>query len=312
MSALCKDRIVVITGAGRGLGREYALEFARQGAKVVVNDLGAQPDGSGAASGPAHDVVAEIVAMGGQAAANTDDVSDFEGARRMVQTAIDTFGGLDVLVNNAGILRDRTLVNMSMEEWDSVVRVHLRGTFAPMRHAGAYWRDEAKAGRTRQARVINTSSSSGLYGIVGQTNYGAAKAGIANLSIVAARELARYGATVNAVYPTAMSRLTESLFKSGQLNPKAAAGAPGFDPLDAANVAPLVVWLGSVQSDAVTGRVFGAKGGRITVAEGWRAGPHVEKDSRWTAAELGEVLPGLVARAAPNADLSGQLQPAQA
>ncbi len=312
MSALCKDRIVVITGAGRGLGREYALEFARQGAKVVVNDLGAQPDGGGAASGPAHEVVAEIVAMGGQAVANTDDVSDFEGARRMVQTAIDTFGGLDVLVNNAGILRDRTLVNMSMEEWDSVVRVHLRGTFAPMRHAGAYWRDEAKAGRTRQARVINTSSSSGLYGIVGQTNYGAAKAGIANLSIVAARELARYGATVNAVYPTAMSRLTESLFKSGQLNPKAAAGAPGFDPLDAANVAPLVVWLGSVQSDAVTGRVFGAKGGRITVAEGWRAGPHVEKDSRWTAAELGEVLPGLVARAAPNADLSGQLQPAQA
>ena len=312
MSALCKDRIVVITGAGRGLGREYALEFARQGAKVVVNDLGARPDGSGAASGPAHEVVAEIRALGGEAVANTDDVSDFEGARRMVQTAIDAFGGLDVLVNNAGILRDRTLVNMDMEEWDSVIRVHLRGTFAPMRHAGAYWRDEAKAGRTRQARVINTSSSSGLYGIVGQTNYGAAKAGIANLSIVAARELARYGATVNAVYPTAMSRLTESLFKSGQLDPKAAAGAAGFDPLDAANVAPLVVWLGSVQSDAVTGRVFGAKGGRITVAEGWRAGPHVQKDSRWTAAELGAVLPDLVARAAPNADLSGQLQPAQA
>ncbi|WP_326536069.1 SDR family oxidoreductase [Pseudorhodoferax sp.] len=312
MSELCKDRVVVITGAGRGLGREYALEFARQGAKVVVNDLGAQPDGSGSASGPAHEVVAEIQALGGQAVANTDDVSDFEGARRLVQTAIDRFGGLDVLVNNAGILRDRTLVNMDIDEWDAVIRVHLRGTFCPLRHAAAYWRDEAKAGRMRQARVVNTSSSSGLYGIVGQTNYGAAKAGIANLSIVAARELERYGATVNAVYPTAMSRLTESLFKSGQLNPKAPAGAAGFDPLDAANVAPLVVWLGSVHSGAVTGRVFGAKGGRITVAEGWRAGPHVQKDSRWTAAELGAVLPELVARAAPNADLSGQLNPATA
>ncbi|CAN7674638.1 SDR family oxidoreductase [Pseudorhodoferax sp. LjRoot39] len=307
MTALCKDRIVAITGAGRGLGREYALAFARQGAKVVVNDLGAQPDGSGRASGPAQEVVAEIQALGGQAVANTDDVSDFEGARRLVHTAIDCFGGLDVLVNNAGILRDRTLVNMDIEEWDAVIRVHLRGSFCPLRHAAAYWRDEAKAGRTRQARVVNTSSSSGLYGIVGQTNYGAAKAGIANLSIVAARELERYGATVNAVYPTAMSRLTESLFKSGQLNPKAPAGAAGFDPLDAANVAPLVVWLGSVQSGAVTGRVFGAKGGRITVAEGWRAGPHVQKDSRWTAAELGAVLPDLVARAAPNADLGGQL-----
>lgn len=307
MTALCKDRIVAITGAGRGLGRAYALEFARQGAKVVVNDLGARSDGSGAADGPAHEVVSEIRALGGEAVANTDDVSDWDGAQRLVQTALTAFGGLDVLVNNAGILRDRTLVNMSMDEWDAVIRVHLRGSFCPLRHAAAYWRDEAKAGRARAARVINTSSSSGLYGIVGQTNYGAAKAGIANLSIVAARELARYGVTVNAVYPTAMSRLTEDLFKSGQLDPKAPTGAAGFDPLDAANVAPLVVWLGSAQSGEVTGRVFGAKGGRITVAEGWRAGPHVQKDSRWTVAELDTVLPDLVRRAAPNADLAGQL-----
>lgn len=305
---LCKDRVVVVTGAGRGLGREYALEFARQGAMVVVNDLGARPDGTGSGSGPAKEVVAEIRALGGQAVANGDDVSDWDGAGHLIATAIDTFGGLDTLVNNAGILRDRTLVNMSIEDWDAVIRVHLRGTFAPLRHAAAYWRDEAKAGRTRAARVVNTSSSSGLYGIVGQTNYGAAKAGIANLSIVASRELERYGVLVNAIYPTAMSRLTEDLFKSGRLNPQAN-GAPGFDPLDAANVAPLVAWLGSAHSHGVTGRVFGAKGGRITVAEGWHAGPHVEKEGRWTAAELSEVVPALVQRAAPNAELNGSIPP---
>ena len=306
-SPLCKDRVVVITGAGRGLGREYALEFARQGAKVVVNDLGARPDGSGAAAGPANEVVAEIRALGGEALANGDDVSDWAGAEALVRSAIDHFGALDTLVNNAGILRDKTLVNMSIEDFDAVIRVHLRGTFAPLRHAAAYWRDEAKAGRPRAARVVNTSSSSGLYGIVGQTNYGAAKAGIANLSIVAARELDRYGVTVNAIYPTAMSRLTEDLFKSGQLNPNAGAASTGFDPLDAANVAPLVVWLGSAQSAGISGRVFGAKGGRITVAEGWRAGPHIEKAGRWRVDELGAVMPGLVARAAPNADLSGSI-----
>ncbi|MCA0243481.1 MAG: SDR family NAD(P)-dependent oxidoreductase [Proteobacteria bacterium] len=306
-SPLCKDRVVVVTGAGRGLGREYALEFARQGAKVVVNDLGARPDGSGAAAGPANEVVAEIRALGGEALANGDDVADWAGAEALVRSAIDHFGALDTLVNNAGILRDKTLVNMSIEDFDAVIRVHLRGTFAPLRHAAAYWRDEAKAGRPRAARVINTSSSSGLYGIVGQTNYGAAKAGIVNLTIVAARELERYGVTVNAIYPTAMSRLTEDLFKSGQLNPNAGAASAGFDPLDAANVAPLVVWLGSAQSAGISGRVFGAKGGRITVAEGWHAGPHVEKAGRWRVDELGAVMPGLVARAAPNADLSGSI-----
>ncbi|ABM58669.1 SDR family NAD(P)-dependent oxidoreductase [Verminephrobacter eiseniae] len=351
MEQLCKGRVVVITGAGCGLGRAYALEFARQGAKVVVNDLGTQSDGTGimsaarppegahtAAEGggtpsfaarppegahtvaegegapvnaPAQQVVAEIRALGGEAVANTDDVSDWEGARRLIQTAITTFGALDVLVNNAGILRDKALVNMDIADFDAVIRVHLRGTFAPMRHAAMYWRGQAKAGRQRMARVINTSSSSGLYGIVGQTNYGPAKAGIANMSIVAARELERYGVTVNAIYPTAMSRLTEDLFKSGRLDPKAR-GGPGFDPLDAANVAPLVVWLGSVSSQGVTGRVFGAKGGRITVAEGWHAGPHIEKQGRWSVSELAQRLPDLVRRAAPNAELSGEIPMAEA
>ena len=242
---LCKDRVVVITGAGRGIGREYALEFARHGAKVVVNDLGGRGDGGpGSATGPALEVVAEIEAMGGQAIANADDVADWAGAKRMIDAAIDAFGGLDVLVNNAGILRDRTLVNMEEEDWDAVIRVHMRGTFAPSRHAAAYWRNESKAGRQRDARIINTSSSSGLYCNAGQSNYGAAKAGIAALSVIASRELDRYGVTVNAIYPTAMSRLTEDIFAS----PKWQAirnEAPGFDPLDPSNVAPLVAWLGS-------------------------------------------------------------------
>ena len=311
MNQLCKDRIVVITGAGRGIGREYALQFARQGAKVVVNDLGAAGDGSGADAGPAQSVVNEILAFGGQAVANTDDISDFDGAGRLIQTAIDTFGGLDVLVNNAGILRDKTLVNMSIDEWDAVIRVHLRGTFCPMRHAAAYWRDEAKAGRQRVARVINTSSSSGLFGIIGQTNYGAAKAGIANMSIVASRELERYGVTVNFIYPTAMSRLTEDLFKQNGAADAAARSqaAGGFDPLDAGNVAPLIVWLGSTESSGVTGRAFGVRGGSITVAEGWQAGPKIEKEGRWAPEELGEKIHALVEQAAPNALISGQRPP---
>ncbi|MGY2489307.1 SDR family oxidoreductase [Cupriavidus sp. CP313] len=306
MSQLCKDRVVVITGAGRGIGREYALEFARQGAKVVVNDLGGRGEGGGAASGPAQEVVAEIRAAGGEAIANFDDVADWAGAERMIRAAIDTFGGLDVLVNNAGILRDRTLVNMTEEDWDSVIRVHMRGTFAPSRHAAAYWREESKAGRQRAARLINTSSSSGLYCNAGQSNYGAAKAGIAAMSVIAARELDRYGVTVNAIYPTAMSRLTEDIFAKRRAEFTAGA-APGFDPLDAGNVAPLVAWLGSVESGDVTGRVFGVRGGRITVAEGWHAGPRIEKSGRWDAAELGQLIPALVRQAAANADTSGEI-----
>lgn len=308
MSKLCDGRIIIITGAGRGIGREHALEFARQGAKVVVNDLGAAPDGAGADAAPAQAVVDEIVALGGEAVANDDDISDWDGAQRLVNTAIERFGGLDVLVNNAGILRDRTLVNMSIEEWDAVIRVHLRGTFAPLRHAAAYWRDEAKAGRQREARVINTTSSSGLYGIVGQTNYGAAKAGIVNMTIVAAWELQRYGVTVNAIYPTAMSRLTEDFFKRKGVEAQRPDPEGGtFDPLHAGNVAPLVAWLGSVESAAVTGRVFGVQGGSIAVAEGWHAGPCIEKEGRWLAGELGSRIPQLVASAAPNALLSGEI-----
>lgn len=304
MTQLCKDRVVVITGAGRGLGREYALEFARHGAKVVVNDLGTSPDGSSNAAGPAQAVVDEIRAMGGQAVANNDDVSDVDGAKRMIQTAIDTFGGLDILVNNAAILRDRMLINMEVEDWDAVIRVHLRGTFVPMRHAGNYWREEAKAGRQRAARVINTSSSAGLFGNIGQTCYGAAKAGVACMSNVAAEEMGRYGVTVNTIYPSGSTRHTEALLKSGRLKPGFTA-VEGFDPLDPSNVAPLVVWLGSEQSGDITARVFGARGGRITVAEGWHAGPHVEKPGRWDVAELGEQIPGLVKRAARNANLDG-------
>jgi NAD(P)-dependent dehydrogenase (short-subunit alcohol dehydrogenase family) len=300
---ICDGRIVVITGAGRGIGREHALEFASQGAKIVVNDLGAEVDGSGSSAGPAGQVVDEIRGMGAEAVANGDDVSDYDGAGRLIATAIDTFGGLDVLVNNAGILRDRMLVNMTIEEWDAVIRVHLRGTFAPTRHAVEYWRNRAKAGETNDARVINTTSPSGIYGNVGQTNYGAAKAGIASFTIIAAMELGRYGVTVNAIAPAALTRMTENL---GMGAASAAKKPEEFDPLDPGNIAPLVVWLGSAESAAVTGRVFNVQGGNISVAEGWVAGPGVDKDDRWDAAELGAVVPGLVEKAAPNANMGGR------
>jgi len=296
-------RIVVITGAGRGIGREHALEFASQGAKIVVNDLGAEVDGTGSSAGPAGEVVDEIRGMGAEAVANGDDVSDYEGAGRLIQTAIDTFGGLDVLVNNAGILRDRMMVNMTIEEWDAVIRVHLRGTFAPMRHASEYWRNRSKAGETNDARIINTTSPSGIYGNVGQTNYGAAKAGIASMTIIAAMELGRYGVTVNAIAPAALTRMTENL---GMGAASVAKKPEEFDPLDPGNIAPLVVWLGSPESAAITGRVFNVMGGNISVAEGWVAGPGVDKDDRWDPAELGGVIPGLVEKAAPNANMGGK------
>src|SRR6202012_5406689 len=250
---ICDGRIVVITGAGRGIGREHALEFASQGAKIVVNDLGAEVDGSGSSAGPAGEVVDEIRGMGGEAVANGDDVSDYDGAGRLIQTAIDTFGGLDVVVNNAGILRDRMLVNMSIDEWDAVIRVHLRGTFAPTRHAVEYWRNRSKAGETNDARVINTTSPSGIYGNVGQTNYGAAKAGIASFTIIAAMELERYGVTVNAIAPAALTRMTENL---GMGEQSAERKPEEFDPLDPGNISPIVVWLGSRGSAGIPGRAF--------------------------------------------------------
>src|SRR4051794_13261382 len=209
---MCEGRVCIVTGAGRGIGREHALMLAEQGAKVVVNDLGGDMDGAGTpTTGPALEVVEEIKGMGGEAVANGDDVSDFEGAARLVNTAIETFGGLDVLVNNAGILRDRMLTNMTEAEWDAVIKVHLKGTFAPSRHAAAYWRERSKAGDEVDGRIINTSSPSGIYGNVGQTNYGAAKAGIAAFTVIAAEELGRYGVTVNAIAPAALTRMTENL-----------------------------------------------------------------------------------------------------
>jgi NAD(P)-dependent dehydrogenase (short-subunit alcohol dehydrogenase family) len=305
MSGICQDRVVVVTGAGNGIGRAHALAFAAEGARVVVNDVGGARDGTGGSAGPAQTVVDEIEAAGGKAAVNTDDISCWDGAERLIEQAVDTFGGLDVLVNNAGILRDRMLVNMAEAEWDAVIAVHLKGTFAPSRHAAAYWRDRAKTGQDNDARIINTSSPSGIFGNVGQTNYGAAKAGIAALTVIAAQELARYGVTVNAVAPTALTRMTEDLGAFQGMDERVRAA------LAPQSIAPLVVWLGSAGSRDVTGRVFGVFGGRISVAEGWAYGPHVERDGAWEPGELGEVIPGLVREAAANADMSG-LRPASA
>ncbi|MEV4322062.1 SDR family oxidoreductase [Microbispora rosea] len=302
MGGIMEGRVVIVTGAARGIGRGHALEFARQGARVVVNDLGAEVDGTGSSTGAAGEVVEEIRAMGGEAVVDGEDVSDFDGARRMIERAVETFGDLHVLVNNAGILRDRMLVNMTADEWDAVIRVHLRGTFAPLRHAAAYWRSKAKAGEPVDARVINTTSSSGIYGNPGQGNYGAAKAGIASLTIIAAKELARYGVTVNAVAPAALTRMTENLIPGGRRPVEG-----GFDPSAPDNIAPLVVWLASAQSRGITGRVFNVRGGHISVAEGWHAGPGVDNDARWDPAELGEVIPALVDKAAPNALTSGRI-----
>ncbi len=288
---LVEGRVVVVTGAGRGIGRAHALAFAAEGARVVVNDLGAALDGRGGEAGPAQQVVDEIRAAGGEAVANTDDVASWEGAASLVSTAVDAFGGLDVLVNNAGFLRDRMLVNLAEDEWDAVVRVHLKGHFAPLRHAAEYWRAEAKAGRTRAARVINTSSGAGLLGSVGQGNYSAAKAGILGLTTVAAAEFGRYGVTVNAIAPAARTRMTETTFDM-------AAPDDGFDAMAPENVSPLVVWLGSVESSGVTGRVFEVDGGRVGLADGWRHGPQRDKGARWAPVELGPVVAELLAESA--------------
>ncbi|OLL20293.1 MULTISPECIES: SDR family oxidoreductase [unclassified Rhodococcus (in: high G+C Gram-positive bacteria)] len=289
------DRVVIVTGAGQGIGREHALEFARQGAKVVVNDLGSTDD-----------TVAEIKAMGGEAIASKDDVSDWDAAGRLVASAIDTFGDLHVLVNNAGILRDKMFVNMDVGMWDDVMRVHLRGTFCPTRHAVDYWRSKRKAGEpVSHPRIVNTSSPSGLYGNVGQSNYGAAKAAIASFTVILADELSRLGVTVNAIAPSALTQMTAGLdayvAKLEEIKEKT-----GFDYGSPANIAPPVVWLASPEASQITGRVFNVKGGRIGVAETWVAGPSEEKYAKWDPAELGEVIPRLVAEARPNSDGSGQ------
>ena len=293
MSGICEGRRVIVTGAGRGIGREHALEFARQGARVVVNDLGGEVDGSGSSQSPAEEVVEEIRKAGGEAIVNGDNVCDFDGAGRMIQSAIDEFGGLDVLVCNAGILRDRMLVNMSEAEWDSVIAVHLKGTYAPAHHAAGYWRDRSKAGEPVDARIITTSSASGLFGNPGQTNYAAAKAGIAAFTIVAAKELERYGVSVNGIAPGARTRMTIPLGFGGEERE-----AGSFDASSPENISPVVVWLGSEAARGVTGRIFEVMGGRIGIANGWARGPDAYQEGRWDPAELGPVVEELVRQAA--------------
>jgi NAD(P)-dependent dehydrogenase (short-subunit alcohol dehydrogenase family) len=304
LSGICDGRVAIVTGAGRGIGREYALELARQGARVVVNDLGAETDGTGASTSPARDVVELITSTGGEAVIDGNDVSDWDGARQLVERALSAFGRLDVLVNNAGILRDRMIVNMEEPEWDDVIRVHLKGTFAPTRWAARHWREVAKSGGTVDARIINTTSSSGLYGNPGQANYGAAKAGIAGLTVIASLELARYGVTVNAIAPSARTRMTENLANSRS----SGAVEPGsFDFAAPTNIAPLVAWLASERSASITGRVFNVQGGDISVAEAWHAGPGVSNGVRWAPADLTDVVPDLVSQAQANPDVYGRV-----
>jgi NAD(P)-dependent dehydrogenase (short-subunit alcohol dehydrogenase family) len=282
-------KVAVVTGAGRGIGREHALALARVGAKIVVNDLGASLSGEGADEGPAHDVVREIEALGGEAISDGENVADFAGAKRLIDGAVAAFGRLDILVNNAGILRDRMLVNMEEHEWDAVIEVHLRGHFAPTRHAAAHWREQSKAGEQVAGRVINTSSPSGVFGNVGQLNYGAAKAGIVGFTLIAAQELQRYGVTVNAIAPNARTRMTEAAF--GEIRPP----DDGFDAADPANNSPIVVALCADEAQNITGQVFFVYGGVVNMLSGWQAGELFASDERWDPdallQELSERLP---------------------
>jgi NAD(P)-dependent dehydrogenase (short-subunit alcohol dehydrogenase family) len=294
MAKMCDGRVVIVTGGGRGIGREYAIQLAAHGAKVVINDLGTGRDGRGTDASSARAVEAQITAAGGEAIANSEDVSDWEGARRLVDHALSHFGRLDVLVNNAGILRDRMLVNMEEADWDAVIKVHLKGTFAPTHHAAVHWRAMHKSGAGVDARVVNTSSSSGLFGNIGQSNYGAAKAAIAALTIIAARELDRYGITVNAVMPHAQTRMTEGIRERS---------AEEIASRDPRWIAPVVVWLASPQSHGITGRLFEAGGGILAALEGWHRGPSEQPIG--DPEQIGPVLRDLAGRARRNADMSG-------
>ena len=273
-------KVAIVTGAGRGIGREHALALALAGARIVVNDLGASITGEGADEGPAHDVVREIEALGGAAVANGENVADFAGAKRMIEQAIDRFGRLDILVNNAGILRDRMLVNMEETEWDSVIEVHLKGHFAPTHHAAGHWRELSKSGEEVRARVVNTSSPSGVFGNVGQANYGAAKAGIVGFTLIAAQELQRYGVTVNALALNVCMWMTEAAF--GEMPPP----EDGFDPFDPANNSPIVVALCADEAQEITGQVFFVYGGVVNMLRGWEAGELFASDERWDPDEL--------------------------
>ena len=294
---LCDGRVAIVTGAGRGIGREHALSLAAHGAKVVVNDLGGNIDGTGGDAGPAQQVVDEITGMGGEAVANADSVADWEGAQRLINTAIETFGDLHVLVNNAGILRDRVLINMTEEEWDAVIAVHLKGTFAPSRWAAAYWREQSKAGKEVDARIVNTTSVSGIYGNPGQTNYGAAKAGIASFTSIAALELVRYGVTVNAVAPVALTRMTEGLGPAPETDEEREMRSPRW-------IAPLVTWLASSESKGVSGHVFEASGSVLAIAEGWHRGPRVSPEE--DPSKIGPLVADLVSRARKAAGMDGE------
>lgn len=290
---VCEGQVVIVTGAGRGIGRAHAHELARQGARVVVNDPGAGLDGTGRSGAPARAVVDAIRSEGGEAVTSEHDVADWEGARLLVQSAIEELGRLDVLVCNAGVLRDRMIVSTGEDDWDAVVRVHLKGHFAPARFAAAHWRERHKAGQWVDARIVNTTSGAGLMGSVGQAAYSAAKAGIAALTLVEAAELGRYGVTANAIAPAARTRMTETVFADSMAKPS----GDGFDPMAPENVAPLVAWLASSDSAGVTGRVFEVEGGVVSVASGWRHGPRVDKSARWDPAELGPVVRDLLAGA---------------
>ena len=296
MSKLCEGRIAIVTGGGRGIGREHALSLAAHGAKVVVNDLGGNIDGTGGDLSPAEQVVQEIKAMGGDAVANGDSVSSWEGAQRLINTAVESFGDLHAVINNAGILRDRMLTNMTEEEWDAVINVHLKGTFAPSRWAAAYWREQAKAGKPVDGRIINTTSVSGIYGNPGQTNYGAAKAGIAAFTTIAALELARYGVTVNAVAPVALTRMTEGLGPAPETDAEREMRSPRW-------IAPIATWLASAESKDITGRVFEASGDVLAIAEGWVRGPrHAPLED---PAALGPIVRELLSKARLNSGMDG-------
>jgi NAD(P)-dependent dehydrogenase (short-subunit alcohol dehydrogenase family) len=297
MARLCEGKIAIVTGAGRGIGREHALSLARHGAKVVVNDLGGERDGTGTDVSPAQQVVDEIIAGGGEAIANGDNVADWDGAKRMVDMAIETFGGLNAVVNNAGILRDRMLANMTEQEWDAVINVHLKGTFAPARHAAAYWRDQSKAGHAVAGRIVNTSSVSGIYGNVGQSNYGAAKAGIAAFTQITSMELGRYGVTVNAVAPVALTRMTQDLGPAPETDEEREARSPKW-------IAPIVTWLVSDEAANVTGRVFEASGQFLAVAEGWVRGPAVGPTD--DPESLGPIVESLLANARGRTGMDGK------
>lgn len=291
MTGICDGRVAIITGSGRGIGKAHALEFARQGAKVVVNDIGAEQDGSGGSLSPAQEVVEEIRSDGGEAIVNGGDVSNAADCEEMVAATLKEFGRLDAVVNNAGIVRDRMFVSAEEAEWDAVMAVHLKGHFLLSKFACLHWRNEAKAERMPDARIINTSSGAGLMGSIAQAAYSAAKGGIASLTLVQAAELGRYGITANALAPAARTRMTEEAFPDMMAKPDA-----GFDAMDPANISPFVAWLASSESKDVTGRVFEVEGGKIGVAEGWNHGPSVEKDERWDPADIGAVVSDLLAK----------------